>query len=125
MAEMLFRLPSNAPYGFVEVTLTDDDIQRNTPEETRALLQGALDDLNAVLPADAAPTASGGVPQQAAPRGGKDKVYASPSGRTETCEHGQREYKTGGPNAKGNYWKAFFCPQPKGSPSCSVIWVND
>lgn len=45
------------------------------------------------------------------------------AGDTQTCQHGQREYKFG-ESAKGP-WRAWMCPLPKGDPAqCKPNWIR-
>lgn len=111
MADITFRLPGNAQFSYVEVTLDHQDILSNSPEDTRALLDGALADLNNTYPDIASPEAVQ-APQDTRP--------ASSSGHT--CAHGERVRKTG-TSARGD-WVAYFCPSKDKQNQCKPEWVN-
>lgn len=114
MAEVIFRLPGNAQFSYVEVHLDSQDVLNNTPEDTKALLEGALADLNAAYPdIQSAPAVA--APQVAAPA-------AAPTDPSKTCVHGARVYKTG-TSAKGP-WTAWMCPSKDRNAQCKPIWNN-
>lgn len=109
MAEIIFRLPGNAQYSYVEVKFDADEVRTGAPEDTQAILQGALADLNAAYPEVTA------APAFAAPQ-------AEPVDPTKTCKHGQRVLKTG-ESAKGK-WSGWMCPSRDRADQCKAIWNN-
>lgn len=108
MASAVFRLPSKAPYGYVEVTLDETDIQ--LPSELRVkLLEELLADLNQVLPQGGPNT-----PVASFQDARSADVPEYVNGAKTTCEHGNRKKVS-----KSN-WTAWFCPLEDKNAQCKA-----
>jgi hypothetical protein len=120
MPDITFRLPGDAQYSFTEVVFAANELLTLNPDSIQAILQGALSDLNATYPKDAAPQAA--PVQQAAPVAQQQPQQAAPAQAGPQCMHGPRKHFAG-VSAKGPY-QAMFCRMPKGPEQCSPVWLK-
>jgi hypothetical protein len=120
MPDITFRLPGDAQYSFTEVVFAANELLTLNPDSIQAILQGALSDLNATYPKDAAPQAA--PVQQAAPAAQQQPQQAAPAPGGQQCMHGTRKHSKG-TSARGE-WQALFCPQPKGQSQCPAVWLK-
>jgi hypothetical protein len=120
MPDITFRLPGREQYSYAEVTFSANELLTLNPSELQTTLQGALSDLDATYPQDAAPQAA--PVQQAAPVAQQQPQQAAPAPGGQQCMHGPRKHFAG-VSAKGPY-QALFCPRPKGQDQCSPVWLK-
>jgi hypothetical protein len=107
-------------YSYAEVTFSANELLTLNPSELQTTLQGALADLDATYPKDAAPQAA--PVQQSAPVAQQQPQQAAPAPAGQNCIHGARKHSKG-ESARGP-WQALFCQQPKGQSQCSAVWLK-
>jgi hypothetical protein len=110
MAEVIFRLPGNEQYSYVEVKFDEEELDGPGGEEAaQELLNTTLAQLNATF------QAVGGQNQGASQSGyGQQSNSNIPS-----CQHGQRVEKSG--SSSRGQWKAYMCPSKDRSNQCKPI----